>query len=71
MESGQKYLSSVIADVFLPELMELTGVGWTSHQHTAEPVVFLASGPGADAIPDFFENHRLNAYLRTALGLNA
>lgn len=71
MESGQKYLSSVIADVFLPELMELTGVGWTSHQHTAEPVVFLAAGPGADAIPDFFENHRLNAYLRTALGLNA
>ncbi|MGC6506570.1 MAG: alkaline phosphatase [Coraliomargaritaceae bacterium] len=70
IERGQKYLTSTLADLFTTELMKTCGVGWTSHQHTAEHVEFLARGPGADAIPRRFDNNQLHGCMIAALGLD-
>lgn len=69
LEGGQKYLTSAMSDVFISELMETTGVGWTSHNHTAEHVELLAAGPGAEAIPARFDNYELHSHMLAALGL--
>lgn len=69
MEEGKKYLTSVLSDVFVAELLETTGVGWTSHNHTGEHVELLAAGPGADGIPALFDNYELHGQLLSALGI--
>ncbi len=44
-----------------------TGVGWSSGMHTTECVECLASGPGAEALPRFFENHQLFQIMANAM----
>lgn len=69
LQSKEQYFPGIMADVFQQDLFDATGVGWTSHNHTGEPVEFLAAGPGADKLPSYFENFRLYGYLMQALGL--
>lgn len=45
-----------------------SGVGWSSHFHTSECVECLASGPGSDTIPSFFENRELFNIMTNAMG---
>lgn len=69
IERKQEYLTSTLADLFMAELMQKCGVGWTSHQHTGENVEFLARGPGVEDIPQRFNNNQLHGYVINALGL--
>lgn len=69
LENGSYDLARVLADVFIHELLSTTGVGWTSHDHTGEHVELLATGPGADAIPNRINNNDLHGYMISALGL--
>lgn len=63
------YPSGVMARQFAQELMEVTGVGWSSDAHTAECVELLAVGPGAERIPPFMANYELHGVIREALGI--
>jgi len=69
LEEGVKYLNNVLTKAFADELFELTGVGWSSTNHTAEHVELLALGPGAERIPPFLKNYELHGILRDALAL--
>ena len=64
-----RYFSSSVVSVFGKELRDRTGVGWTSHQHTAEQVEFLAMGPGSDRFPPFLENREVFGVLRKVLAI--
>lgn len=54
----------------LPLLRE-TGVGWTSHAHTADYVELAAVGPGAGAASPFIRNDELHHVMTAALGIPA
>jgi len=61
------YFTSVVASVFSKELLDLTGVGFSSHNHTSEHVEFLALGPGRESFPAFLDNYQVNGILRGLL----
>lgn len=67
LEKGISYMSAAITDHFIDEIKPTTGVGWTSHNHTAENVELLALGPGADLIPKFLKNYELHNIMCEAL----
>lgn len=69
LDGEAKYLSAAIMDAYGKQLLELTSVGWTSHNHTGENVEFFAMGPGATQFPPYFKNYELNGFLRSAAGL--
>ncbi|MFP4070401.1 MAG: alkaline phosphatase, partial [Opitutales bacterium] len=69
LEADTKYLNSLMTQVFAGKLLALTGVGWTSNNHTAECVELLALGPGVEEMPAFIKNHELHGILRGALGI--
>ncbi len=48
-----------------------TGVGWTSHNHTAECVETLAFGPGSSQLKPFIENRELFNVMLGALAWSA
>lgn len=48
-------------------LYEGTGIGWSGGMHTGECVECLAGGPGAEALPRFFENHQLFSIMANAM----
>lgn len=61
------YFSGAVASVFGEELRKKTGVGFSSSNHTAEHVEFLAMGPGREAFPPFLYNFQVNGILRDLL----
>ncbi|MEM9158693.1 MAG: alkaline phosphatase [Verrucomicrobiota bacterium] len=61
------YFSSAVASVFARELLESTGVGFSSFNHTSEHVEFLTLGPGREAFPPFIYNYQVNGILRDLL----
>ena len=63
------YFNAVVAKVFEKELFELTGVGWTSNNHTAEHVEFASLGPGSELFPKSFDNNAVFGILREALAI--
>ena len=67
LDDDEDYLQSFVTKAFADELFELTAVGWSSTNHTAEPVPLLALGPGAEVIPPFLKNYELNGMVRKAL----
>lgn len=71
IQAKAKYLGGVLADIFAEQLIELTAVGWTSHNHTSEHVPMLALGPGAEQIPPLFDNYQVFSYLMNAFGIQA
>jgi alkaline phosphatase len=67
LKKGISYMSAALTDHFIDEIKPTTGVGWTSHNHTAENVELLALGPGADLIPKFIKNYELHNIMCEAL----
>ncbi len=61
------YFNAAVAGVFEQELLEKTGVAFSSYNHTAEHVEFLAMGPGHEAFPPFIYNYQVNGILRDLL----
>ena len=56
-------------EVFAPELLKTTAVGWTSHNHTGENVELFAFGPGSQDIPFLVPNHELFHVITGNMGL--
>ena len=48
-------------------MKSLTGVGWTSANHTSELVEFCAFGPGSHLFPPFLWNYEVHDLLRQAM----
>lgn len=69
--NGERDYESAMIDVFAPDLLETTAVGWTSHNHTSENVELFAFGPGSAAIPRFLRNAELHAVMTQATALKA
>ena len=61
------WFSAVVGHVFADELAQLTGFGWSSHNHTAEHVESVAVGPGSEAFPAFYNNDEMFGILREVL----
>lgn len=57
-------LSSLLADLYADEILTQYGVGWTSHNHTAENVDLLAYGAGAENFPPLLKNMEVYHILR-------
>ncbi|MFP4358871.1 MAG: alkaline phosphatase, partial [Puniceicoccaceae bacterium] len=67
LETDTKLLNRLITRLFAGKLLALTGVGWTSNNHTAECVELLALGPGIEGMPAFIKNQELHGIMREAL----
>lgn len=48
-------------------LLDYTGIGWTSSNHTGELVELAAYGPGSEGIPPFIRNFELHTVLLEAM----
>lgn len=57
------------ADLLCERMFALTGVNFTSHNHTADHVEFAAYGAAHEGFPAFFENQELLGMLRERLSL--
>ncbi|MFT4900929.1 MAG: alkaline phosphatase [Lentimonas sp.] len=64
-----QYLSSTMTALLQEELMAQTAIGWTSNNHTAECVDFMARGPGAENLLPFIRNDAVFNFMTEALGL--
>jgi len=64
-----KYLTSRIAEIFEPQLKEMTATGWTSTKHTGENVELLAFGAGAAPVRGYLKNYEMFKVVTDALGL--
>lgn len=58
-DDAAESLSRVMTDTISKAMMERTGVGWTSNNHTAENVDLFAIGPGSERLPPFIKNNEL------------
>ena len=66
---SKSYFLGNLAEYFQEAQFELTGVSWTSHQHTSELVDLMAYGPHANALPSFMKNYELNTFMCDALNI--
>lgn len=60
---------NVFSDLLSPHVMQHTGVGFTSHNHTGDLVELMAFGAGLDVIPPYLENWQLHGLIRQCLGI--
>ena len=67
-DENVKYFSSAMTDIMSEAIMEKTGVGWTSNNHTAEHVDLFALGPGSERLAPFIKNNELFGIMMQALG---
>lgn len=67
ISTSRQYFAGTLSDYFQASLFDLTGVSWTSHQHTSELVDLIACGPHAQALPSFIHNNELHAFVCEAL----
>ncbi|MDQ8195910.1 alkaline phosphatase [Coraliomargarita sp. SDUM461004] len=69
IDAEVKYLSGVLIEAFGEQIRDLTAVGWTSGNHTAECVELYALGPGSESIPGFVHNNEMFGIMTAALGI--
>lgn len=67
--SGEEPNPYALANALSAPVSEQTAVGWTSHNHTGDPVELVAFGPGSELIPPYFENYELHNIMLEALGI--
>lgn len=64
-----EYLSSTMTRIVSDAMLQTTGIGWTSNNHTAELVDCFALGSGAERLEPFINNNALFAVMKQALDL--
>ena len=66
---GSPYASSALTNSLAKELHAYTGIGWTSHNHTADYVELLALGPASAAVQPFSSLRDMHGVICEALQL--
>ncbi|TVP80079.1 MAG: hypothetical protein EA353_04685 [Puniceicoccaceae bacterium] len=69
LDDGMMYLSIALIEAFGRQLNELTAVGWSSSEHTAECADLFAFGPGAHRVPGYMKNSELFGIMMQAMGI--
>lgn len=69
IDAPVEYLSSTMTAILQPDLMAQTATSWTSNNHTAECVDFMAVGPGAEQLPPFIRNDDVFRFMCESLQL--
>ncbi len=71
VQNGEEPNPYALANALADPIAEQTAVGWTSHNHTGDPVELAAFGPGSDMIPAYIQNYELHQIMLDALGIKS
>ncbi|MFN8729580.1 MAG: hypothetical protein ACK5Z4_06935, partial [Planctomyces sp.] len=65
--SARRTIVTLLGDI----MVEHTGVGFNSGDHTSETVPIIASGPGAESLPGAIDNTDLHNWVKVQTGLTS
>jgi alkaline phosphatase len=65
--SARRNIVTLLGDI----MVEHTGVGFNSGDHTSETVPIIASGPGAESLPGAIDNTDLHNWVKVQTGLTS
>ncbi len=65
--SARRNIVTLLGDL----MVEHTGIGFNSGDHSSETVPVIAFGPGADSLPGFLDNTDLHSWVKVQSGLTS